>query len=267
MISFIFYFLIFFIMKKLIALTTGLAMLMLAIAPALAGNPTQAPDTEIDVGDYLNFTTTNADGTPPCGTAAFGDCPFGTTGNTTLAPTATTDWECSDGGTTSVDTNLQVTTNTSDGYSITVQSAAVASAQTMEGQVSADTVPDTVAVMNTLQGGPPEVWTQQDTLATSTDTGLAMRIESTSTTNYTADMTTTWGTDNGSTCASGVTTGEYWGAIPYTSGTAEPVYEYKTYSIVAQAIIVEWFVGVDNGVTEDTYDQTITFTAIPSPAT
>jgi hypothetical protein len=256
--SFFYSFSFFLMFKKFAALSAGVAMLAMAtVVPVMAQTSgSDDSDINVDVNDYLAFSIANV--AADCTAAADGNCPFGSGAAAAgLASAGSNAFEISGDGTgdvTAVFTELETTTNSTDGYNVTAHAddagtrtnALLRSGGT--GGNLPDEIVDSLGTIETAQAA-------NDALVTASATGLALRVIDTTTSAILreADEDTQWGEDD--------TTGALWAALPLGDGNAEILYDTTTYSDAATTALVNWFVGAPSSQQTGTYSGTVTFTA------
>jgi len=217
--------------------------------------PPSATTTEaeisIDVNDFLSFAISNvATGDEPAGNQPFGAA----TQITDLISSGSNAYVISGEFGSPVYTQLQTTTNSSDGYSVMAYAddaggrTAVLLRSGGVGGTSSDEISDTLNVLEATQAS-------NDTLNTAVDTGLGFRLTkaNTSALLFESDEDTQWG-DNDTTHA-------LWAAFPLGSSEAQVIYDTDTFSEAPTTAYINWFVGVGSDQQTGLYSGTVTFTA------
>jgi sugar lactone lactonase YvrE len=221
--------------------------------PLPPGTSSTATDAEIsiDVNDFLSFSIANiAVGDEPAG-----DQPLGAGDDiVALASTGSNTYAISGEFVSPVYTQLQTTTNSTDGYSVTAYAhdsngrTAALLRQGGSGGTAADQVADSVGVLGDTQS-------ENDVLNTAVDTGLAFRLtsENTSAILFGTDEADQWGEDDESNAL--------WASFPIGSGQARVIYSTQTFSAAPTVGYINWFVGVGSEQQTGLYNAMVTFSA------
>lgn len=244
--------------KKFAALSAGVAMLAMATVVPVMAQTEGSDDSEInvDVNDYLAFSIANV--AADCTAAADGNCPFGAgAAAASLASAGANAFEISGDATGDIQavfTELETTTNSTDGYNVTAYATngdARTNALLRSGGTpgnAADEIVDSLGTIETAQAA-------NDALVTASATGLALRVIDATTSSILreADEDTQWGDGDDGTAL--------WAALPLGEGNAEILYDTTTYSDDATTALINWFVGAPSSQQTGSYSGTVTFTA------